>query len=73
MTSITTNPAAMQAARSLAATMSSLAATKARIESGLAVPTAEANPAIFVSPKACGRISQAGRRCARASASAARW
>ena len=47
MTSITTNPAAMQAARSLAATMSSLAATKARIESGLAVPTAEANPAIF--------------------------
>jgi hypothetical protein len=37
------------------------------------VPTAEANPAIFVSPKACGRISQAGRRCARASASAARW
>jgi flagellin len=47
MPSIVTNPIAMQAVRSLAATIASLGRTQARIESGLRVPTADADPAIF--------------------------
>jgi len=47
MTSISTNPTAMQAARSLAANAQALARTQARIESGQRIPSADADPAVF--------------------------
>jgi flagellin len=47
MSSIATNPIAMQAVRTLAATLRAIAGTQARIESGLSVPTADVAPARF--------------------------
>jgi flagellin len=47
MVSIVTNPVAMQAIRSLSETTFAQTRTQARIESGLRIPTADADPAIF--------------------------